>query len=235
MSGTKSNSNKKTSKFQKFEVVRVHRSQLKNAPYNPRKMDDTEKTRLRKVIKSRGLISTITWNERTGNIVGGHRRIECLDILEKTEDYYLDVARVDVDDAEEVNMNMMLNNASITGQFDTDIIKEISKDMDIDFSGIGFTDIDLDLMFDGEFQKKLEDTEEVVAAKSTIDEIKEHRKGADEKFKEANSAEFFFTVVCESEAEKVELMGKVNAQPYDKFIMSSQFRDALIDGKISNT
>ena len=59
------------SKFQAFETETIDRSQIKNAPYNPRIMDKEAKNRLREGIRKHGLVSAITWNKRTGNLVGG--------------------------------------------------------------------------------------------------------------------------------------------------------------------
>ena len=69
------------SRFQKFTIVRVHRSRLKNAPYNPRVITPEAKDRLRKILERKGLLEALVWNVRTEHIVGGHRRLECLDAL----------------------------------------------------------------------------------------------------------------------------------------------------------
>ena len=71
------------SKYQAYETETISRDQIKNAPYNPRIMDDGAKKRLKKNIARHGLVSALTWNKRTGNLVGGHQRLEQLDALEK--------------------------------------------------------------------------------------------------------------------------------------------------------
>lgn len=60
-----------TSKFQSFETATIHRGQIKNAEYNPRIMSKDAKKRLRKSIRDSGLVAALTWNRRTGNLVGG--------------------------------------------------------------------------------------------------------------------------------------------------------------------
>src|SRR4051812_18566168 len=85
------------SKYQRFTTERVHRRDLKNAPYNPRKIDEHARKKLKAIVKRDGLIQTLTWNKRTGNLVGGHQRISLIDELEGTDDYFLDVAAIDVD------------------------------------------------------------------------------------------------------------------------------------------
>ena len=51
---------------------------LKDAPYNPRGIEDDGLRGLTFSIKSFGDISGITWNQRTGNIVTGHQRFRSL-------------------------------------------------------------------------------------------------------------------------------------------------------------
>ena len=62
-------------KFQKGEERYILRSQIKEAPYNPRIIGEGAEKRLRAFIKKHGLFGTIIWNERTGNIVSGQREV----------------------------------------------------------------------------------------------------------------------------------------------------------------
>lgn len=62
------------SKYQNYDTETISRDMIKNAPYNPRIIDKEAKRRLRKNIAKHGLVSALTWNKRTGNLVGGHQR-----------------------------------------------------------------------------------------------------------------------------------------------------------------
>ena len=88
------------SKYQAYDTETINRSEIKNAPYNPRIMDEKAKKRLRANIQKHGLVAALTWNKRTGNLVGGHQRLEQLDSLEKNKDSELTVCVVDVDPKE---------------------------------------------------------------------------------------------------------------------------------------
>lgn len=57
--------------LESFEIITVHRSELKNAPYNPRTLSEAQKRKLRAGIKRHGVVAPITWNKRTGEY---HRR-----------------------------------------------------------------------------------------------------------------------------------------------------------------
>ena len=48
------------SKFQNYDTETIHRSQIKNAPYNPRIMDKAAQKRLRDNIRKHGLVSALT-------------------------------------------------------------------------------------------------------------------------------------------------------------------------------
>ena len=136
------------SKYQKFEMATIHRSQIKNADYNPRIMDKEAKKRLKKNLQENGLVSAITWNKRTGNIVGGHQRIEQLDALEKNQNYSLDVCVVDVDERQEAKLNVLLNNQSQQGEYDLDGLAMLAESFDLNFEEMGFTALDVDFMYD---------------------------------------------------------------------------------------
>ena len=51
---------------------------LKPAPYNPRKVDDQALAGLARSIEEFGDISGIVWNRRTGHLVTGHQRLAAL-------------------------------------------------------------------------------------------------------------------------------------------------------------
>jgi hypothetical protein len=197
----------------------IHRDQIKAAEYNPRTISDANKGRLKKGLKKHGLVQPLVWNKRTGNLVAGHQRLEQIDTLEKSTDYEISVSVVDVSEAEEKILNVMLNNDSMMGEWDIDKLKEIGIDGDIDFSDMGFSDADISILFgdDDAFADLFADTEEVSKAKADLSEIKKDRKKQAEKMKKSNSADFYFTVVCDSQSEKDKLykqMGILTGEDY---------------------
>lgn len=121
----------------------VQRSQLKNAPYNPRKISDKAKVKLRANLKRVGMLEPLIWNERTGNLVGGHQRIAALDSLMGTQDYALNVAKVDLDEKTEREQNVFLNNPEAQGEFDLEKLGLLFKDDQInnDFAGFDIGDV----------------------------------------------------------------------------------------------
>jgi len=135
---SKSDAPASLSKFQKFTIVQVHRSAIKNAPYNPRSITEKAKKKLRDNLKRVGLIEPIIWNKATGNIVGGHQRIASLDALERTDDYLLDVAQVEMDDKTEKEQNVFLNNGEAQGDWDLERLESLYRNDKIDYENTGF-------------------------------------------------------------------------------------------------
>lgn len=127
------------SKLQKFEVRTIHRSELKNAPYNPRKINKTQRTGLKKNLKRVGLLVPLIWNEVTGNIVSGHQRIDLMDEIEGTNDYTLDVSCVKLSIDQEKEQNVFLNSTTYTGEFDTGKLRELIE------NGLNYENAGLDL------------------------------------------------------------------------------------------
>lgn len=143
-------------KFQAFEARDIHRTSIKNAPYNPRRIKESAAKALKKNLKERGLMTTLVWNERTGNLVSGHQRLKQLDALEKTDDYMLTVAVVNLDDKTEKEQNIFFNSTSAQGTFDFDALLDILPD--INAFDAGFTEHDLSVIgFEYEAQQFLTD------------------------------------------------------------------------------
>lgn len=217
------NKNSKKSKYQKSTVELVHRSELMNAPYNPSVISKDKKKRLKGMLQKHGLVNTPTWNRRTGNIVGGHKRISILDILEGTKDYMLEVSVVDVDETEEVELNILLNNQEIQGDYDTEMLAELMIDFNIEGSDIGFTPMDIDFMFGGDDRfSELYDPPEVDKEKNTLSDIKEARAEGMERLKDRNNINFLTTLVFRDEEERKEFHKKIGVPDYENYISLEQ-------------
>lgn len=111
-------------------------SELNPAPYNPRKISSDALGRLTKSLSELGNLQPITWNAKTGNIVGGHQRLKCYQALQKDE---VEVWAVWLDEAQEKAANIALN--KLSGEFDLPQLKDLIEELDtgeIDLDVIGF-------------------------------------------------------------------------------------------------
>lgn len=212
------------SKFQAFETEVISRSQIKNAPYNPRIMDKEAKKRLKQNIKKHGLVSAMTWNKRTGNLVGGHQRLEQLDSLEKSEDYDLTVCVVDVDEAEEAVLNVQLNNPSMQGDWDLDKLADISAEFDLDMKeDFGFTDLDVEFMFEGDDRfSEMFHTKETEDVRQGLEQVKEARQKSAEKIKEANSISWYEIIIFQNEEDRKKFLNSISVPVSEMYITTDQ-------------
>lgn len=211
-------------------MLTVQRSQIKEHPRNPRQISEASRKRLKGKMKQVGLVQPLIVNRPTMHLLGGHQRLAIMDGIEKykdgANDYLLDVAIVDLTEAQELEMLVFLNNTSAQGTWDVELLAEINLDAGISFDAMGFDNIDVDLLFDGDarFSELFKDTQEVKETKTGLAEIKEHRKESMEKMQQDNTINWMFTVVCKNEKEKTEWLKKMCIPAHEKFISA----DALI-------
>lgn len=214
------------SKYQAYDTETISRDMIKNAPYNPRIMDEKAKKRLRKNIAKHGLVAALTWNKRTGNLVGGHQRLEQLDALEKTKDYDLTVCVVDVDEREEAALNVQLNNPSMQGEWDLDKLANMTEEFDLDLSeDLGFTDSDIDFMFEGDDRfSQLFETEEGEKMRGDLEKVKAARKQSVDNLKDRNNINWYTVIVFENETDRDAFMKEISIPKYEKYVTEEQVR-----------
>ena len=118
------------------------------ADYNPRKdlkPGDPEYEKLKRSIEQFGYVEPVTWNEKTGRVVGGHQRLKVLTDMGITE---VDVLVVDMDTEKEKALNIALN--KIIGEWDTEKLALVIADLqgtDFDVSLTGFDPEELEDLF----------------------------------------------------------------------------------------
>lgn len=205
----------KISKFQKFEAVTIDRNEIKNAPYNPRKISEPAQKALRKSLKTHGLVETIIFNVQTGNLVGGHQRLSQLDALEGGIDYKITVAKVDLPLKQEKELNIALNNPNLQGTYDMDMLKDIFPDIDID--NTGFDEYDLSIMGIDEDVAEIAKTQKTKQEiQDDIDAIKKIK--ADTKEKNVGHGENYVVVTFGSVEAKESFLDYLGHEVDDRYI-----------------
>jgi ParB-like chromosome segregation protein Spo0J len=111
---------KNTNGFKDMDIRRMKLTDIYPADYNPRQISPKAFNALGASIEKFGILIPIVWNERTGNIVGGHQRFKHL-VGRGTEE--TDVVVVDLDTQDEVALNITLNSKELRGQFTEDAVR----------------------------------------------------------------------------------------------------------------
>lgn len=120
--------------------------------------------KLKRSIEQFGNVEPIVWNERTGNVVGGHQR---LSVLKSMGFDKVPCSVVNLDETEEKILNVALN--KIKGEWDYDKLEDILREFDYEVataSGFAAEEIAVilanneDLLDDGEDYGEWDDTPE---------------------------------------------------------------------------
>ncbi len=71
-----------------MNIQKISVDKLNPSAYNPRKdlkPGDKEYEKLKRSIEEFGYVEPVIWNQKTGNVVGGHQRLKVLLDLGQTE------------------------------------------------------------------------------------------------------------------------------------------------------
>lgn len=88
------------------ETKTIKRSQINLNPCNPKRHTDEQVRLQKKNLRQVGFLGGVVWNEASGNLIDGHRRIKALDQINKYDgtpetDYEIKVEATSLDDAQE--------------------------------------------------------------------------------------------------------------------------------------
>lgn len=125
------------------ETKVIKRSDMNLNPYNPKHHSDDEIKQQKANIKRVGLLGGIVWNEATGNLLDGHKRILSMDAIRKYDgtpetDYEIKVEAVDFDEKTEKEQMTFMAVANTKADYN-----EVAKYIDdIDFKAAGLTEQD---------------------------------------------------------------------------------------------
>jgi len=230
-------------KLEKFSIEKVRRRDIQGADYNPRKISESARKKLREW----GLLQPIIVNRNTMNIVGGHQRIGEMDAIMGTDDYELTVAMIEADEKREAAINVFLNNPSAQGEWDI-MAPQGMKDVfpGIDFEAdMGFDLSDIDVMMldtgnggfgivkDAVSEAKKEARKQALREKETGDYFKAAKAEARQTAREDNAAgkggvdtiDYTLTIVFPNNHEKREFMRKIRKPEGEKFLKSTVLLD----------
>ena len=144
MSGRKTNS-KANGTISVPTVEKVPLDKLNRADYNPRKISGKAKAGLGKSMDKFGMMNLVVWNRRTGNVVGGHQRLDVIEAAGETEAM---VVVVNLEHSDEVALNIALNNPNLEGDYTESAIEQLRSIKDVvgdEFAGLCFDELETEL------------------------------------------------------------------------------------------
>lgn len=127
------------------ETITIKRSLINFAPYNPREDDPEVVKSIKTNFKKVGYLGGIVWNENTGNLVSGHKRLQALDLINgygKGKDYGVKVEKIFMDLKTEKEQNIYMNNKNVQGVYDYKALSLMLPDIDVNNTGLSTLDLD---------------------------------------------------------------------------------------------
>ena len=214
------------STFEKYEIEEIHREALKNAPYNPRIISAKAKKALKTNLEKVGLLAPIIWNRRTGNIVSGHQRISALDALEKSYDYLVKVAVVDLDEKTEKEQNIFMNNPEVMGSFNMEGLEDMLKNQGLELELTGFDSGDI-MNFFGEQALSNDDLADM---SNKLHEMRDSFEKIKGKSVDRDNPNFYLVVVFKDYEGRKTFTDKIGLKDF-RYVDGKRFEEAIKGNK----
>ena len=213
----------------------IKRSQINLNPINPKRHSDEKVKLQKKNLQKVGFLGGIVWNEKTGNLIDGHRRIKAMDLHYKYDgapntDYNVKVEVVSLDDkAEKEQLTYM---AIGNTKPDIDLIANYISDIDYSDVGLDIGELNDILAINMETPSLVDSLDDLLSSKEndvsnadekTYEEKKEHMKAVKQQVRESaierqQNEEAFIMLSCSSYEAKSDFCDLLECSIEDKFV-----------------
>ena len=238
-----------TTRLKQSETRDIKRSEINLNPVNPKRHTEEAVKLQKKNLKKVGFLGGIVWNERTGNLIDGHRRVMAMDLLYKYDgtpstDYSLKVEAVSLDEKQEKEQLTYMAVGNTKADFD--LIARYAPDIDLSDVGLGAEDLasitsligtaDLDIPdigaelfnFDGEDANEEPKAEPQKTQEEKTQHVKDMKRQTEEKAEERAKDEAAYCTLSFSSYDNylafVELIG---AQEGDRYIKGDRVLEMI--------
>ena len=230
-----------TKKFTESETIIINRSQMTFAPYNPRRQDPRVVAELKKNFKRVGYLGGVVWNQTTGNLVSGHKRIQAMDLIygydgTPGKDYQVRVERVAMDNKTEREQNIFMNSPTVQGSFDSDLLAAMIPDIDYQLAGLDEADITMlsvqtvnDLLPSSPITDIMEDMDAVEAPLAARrEEIKEKKRRSLDTIEDRQQRESaYITLSFDNVDNKVAFLEQLGLNPDLTIVKGEEIMDLI--------
>ena len=230
-----------TTRLKQSETRNIKRSEINLNPVNPKRHTEEAVKLQKKNLKKVGFLGGIVWNERTGNLIDGHRRVMAMDLLYKYDgtpetDYSLKVEAVNLDEKQEKEQLTYMAVGNTKADFD--LIARYAPDIDLSDVGLGAEDLasitsligtaDLDIPdigaelfnFDGEKSDEEPKPEPQKTQEEKTQHVKDMKRQTEEKAEERAKDEAAYCTLSFSNYDNymafIELVGAMEGDRYIK-------------------
>lgn len=236
-----------TTRLKQSETRNIKRSEINLNPMNPKRHTDEAVKLQKKNLQKVGFLGGIVWNERTGNLIDGHRRVMAMDLHYKYDgtpetDYSLKVEVVSLDEKQEKEQltYMAVGNTKA----DIDLIARYAPDIDLSDVGLDADDLaaigsligtaDLDIPdigaelfdFNGTDEKEAEKPEKTKTEK--IQHVKDMKRQTNEKAEERAMDEAAYCTLSFSNYDNyLDFIELVGATEGDRYIKGEQVLEMI--------
>lgn len=224
--------------YSESETATIYRSKINFAPYNPKKHSKEHINQIKKNIKKVGFLGGIIFNEVTGNLIDGHKRVMTLDLINgydgtQKKDYQIKVELVRFDEKTEKEQNVFQSTSRT--EIDKHLLVEIIEDISIEDAGLTIEDVEIlqvevpSFKFDfgknedakNDFNSFKEQSNEEKQA--NIQKIKEAKQASKNKHEGAN----YVTITFDNFDNKAYFMERFGFDHYDLYIKGELFEKRI--------
>lgn len=218
-------------KIKQSETIVIKRSQINFASYNPKNHSKKKIEQMKFNLRKVGFLGGVIWNENTGNLIDGHKRVSTLDIIYNypQNDYEIKVEKVNFTDKQEKEQNIFQSTSKT--DIDYSLLSNLMNDIDIESAGI--TDEDIEIMeievpnFSFGESKEVEEDLKKHSKLLSPEEKKERIKGIKSDTLKKTEAEPYVTITFSSFENKAYFMERFGYDPYDLFIKGEKLEKQI--------
>jgi hypothetical protein len=140
----------------------------------------------------------------------------------------------------ERQLNILLNNANLMGEYDVNKLADLFINDGIAFADTGFSSLDIQLSFDTPIADQIlgihrEEEEEVISDIETINKIKEQRKKGKEKANKKNECDFFRVIVFDSMQSMDEFLDHFGLDKLTRYVDGEKIKSFMGIGSDSDS
>lgn len=109
------------------------------------------------------------------------------------------------------------------GDWDLDALADLAEGLDLTFDEMGFSDTDIDLLFDGDDRfSQLFDAPEAEEVRGDLEAVKQAREEGQKRLKERNGINWYAVIVFADEDERRAFFKRIHIPEYEDYITVDQ-------------